>query len=168
MRFTYSLTLEDFRRGLKVFREIRSGRRIALPSLVYQIFGAVIFGGGIVLWWQNPDDVVSSAAFCLIGAFFLLRPLISSWYTARLYRMQKLGAEVLLDVDDQRMLAERSDGQADSTWKWPILEKWGESPEVFVILPNSATFVTIPKRVLAPEQQDELRALLTAHIPRKN
>jgi hypothetical protein len=136
--------------------------------MIYRILSAVIIEGGIVLWWQNPDDVVSSVAFCLIGVFLLLRPFISSWYTARSYRMQKLGAEVLLDVDDQRMRAERSDGQADITWKWPILEKWGESPEVFVILPNSATFIIVPKRVLTPEQQDELRGLLTAHIPRKN
>ena len=39
------------------------------------------------------------------------------------------------------------------------------SATMFVLLPNKRQFIPLPKRAMTEQQQQELRALIAAHLP---
>ena len=55
-------------------------------------------------------------------------------------------------------------GMASSQASWKAYLRYVESKDTFLLYTSPACFVIVPKRVLQPEQVDELRRLLQAHV----
>ena len=70
--------------------------------------------------------------------------------------------EVHVHIDQTEYRSEKPE-ICESWMKWSSFTGWRESRNVFVFGRN-LNFVTIPKGVLTPEQQNELRLLLQSHL----
>jgi hypothetical protein len=95
----------------------------------------------------------------------IICPLTYKWKIRRFFRDQKLPVERTLQAQDSGISIVRTDGAAESRLSWSVLDKAVESDGAFILIPNLRTFIPVPKRVMTPEQQDEFRALVAAHVP---
>lgn len=55
-------------------------------------------------------------------------------------------------------------GMASSQVSWKALLRYAESSDTFLLYTSPACFAIVPKRVLQPEQVNELRRLLQTHV----
>jgi YcxB-like protein len=171
MRFTYSITPEDYRRGNRIMclHTLPERRR----NHIFNTWAAPAFAvgalvAGIGLLFQSGSATGPPLACFAFSAVMVWVRVSYPLKLKRYYKQQKLGSQLEVQADAEAIHLQRQDGLAETRYSWPLFDGWFESGEQFTLFPNQRTFIPVPKRVLAPEQQNELRALLTAHIPRKN
>lgn len=63
------------------------------------------------------------------------------------------------------LVIKRVNREADTRYGWSAIERSLDSKRLIVLLPNKVQFIPIPKRTMSAEQQQDLRALIAAHVP---
>ncbi len=64
-------------------------------------------------------------------------------------------------------VSEKSSMGSNSSYPWTVCSHWRESKKVIVILLQSGIYFLFPKACLSTAQQNELRGILTAALPKK-
>ena len=62
-----------------------------------------------------------------------------------------------MDVDETGISGQWNDGNASYQFKWSAFESSLDLPDAFLFLPNSASFVRIPKESLNGDEQREIK-----------
>ena len=63
----------------------------------------------------------------------------------------------LMDVDESGIIGQWADGNASYQYKWSAFERFIDLPDAFLFLPNSVSFVRIPKVSLSVEDQQDIK-----------
>jgi hypothetical protein len=134
---------------------------LALPIAIWKLVHA----------WNAPGDHGTSVGFWAGGAAFFLYlmfyPLLFRRKMKTLYKQQELHREWLIEVSDAGIHSTIS-GLSDSRLEWAYFNCFVETPEIFVMIKKlRPVFISLPKRVLTPAEQDELRSLLGAHLAKE-
>jgi hypothetical protein len=64
-------------------------------------------------------------------------------------------------------ISEKSSMGSNASRPWTVCSRWRESKRVIVLMTQSGIFYMFPKACLSTAQQDELRSVLAAHLPKK-
>jgi hypothetical protein len=128
--------------------------------------------------WQHPEDQYAAQspffflftilpfeilAFCYVLFLNLFIP----YRLHRVYRkdMSQKG-EMTVQLSPKGVTEKSSDG-ANVYFPWTHCDRWRESQRVFVLIVQSGVYFIFPKACLSAAQQDELRGILIAALPKK-
>ena len=177
MEIRFTLTMDDYREGNRLWHLNSTLRR----KINYYLFvrfgywiGTPLFCVALILFFANlfapPHQMGAAASGVMaaagwVGLICIVSPFIYRRTVARSFREQKLTTERILTADDSGIHVARTDGAMESRMGWTAFDKAIESDSIFALFPNLRTFVPVPKRAMTSEQQQELRALLAAHVP---
>jgi hypothetical protein len=109
--------------------------------------------------------ILVPGALCF--GFLLMFKVVAPLKIRRLYRsdMSQRGENVV-EVGPEGVSAKSSAGWSSSC-AWSVCSNWRESKEVFVLITQSGGYFTFSKACLTTEQQNELRGILVAALPKK-
>jgi YcxB-like protein len=172
----YTLTLEDYSAGNQLL-QLQTTLRRRITYYLFARFGLAIgipiFCAAIILFFVNllsPSHRFGAAtsgltaAVAWVGAVCIMSPYIYRRKVARYFREHQLPVERILTANDSGVSIARTDGAAETRTNWSMFDKSVESSNLFTLFPNLRQFVPIPKRAMTPEQQQEFRALVAAHV----
>jgi hypothetical protein len=171
------MTLEDFVEGNTVFQLHRDrGTRLRYKLFVQYayVLGPIVMIVGLSLLFASLRSgseiligamLIVGSAFVGCGVNWLLIPRSRRRKLARIFRERKEPVECVLTADELGIVSVRTDRAAESRISWSMFENVVEMQNNFVAMLEQRIFFPIPKRAMTPEQQQELRALLAAHIP---
>lgn len=151
-----------------------------LTVIGYFVFFAsgMVILGSFVLVKLNPGDSVAHGN--LIVASFNLFPfgsiavlwtlyyrLYIPMYMRNKYRKNLNNIGEWTEVIDANGVSELSSAGSSIRHPWTVCSYWRESKAVFILVLQSRIYFTYPKACLSTGRQEELRAILAAHLPKK-
>jgi len=157
MRFQCRYEVGDYIEGYKQYAA-RSSRRwltrlcwtLMVICLLIAVFGSV-----------GPSGNVKTALpmFLLTGFWFYYATTIWKKAGRRSFSERpELAQEFIVDVDDSGIAF---DGPISKMrWTWAAFIKFAEADKLFLAYLSPCAFVILPKRLLVPEGNDQLRELL--------
>jgi hypothetical protein len=173
----YTLAFEDYaeanrllllnttlRRKVSYYLFVRFGLWYGIPLLGLAAAGflVILYAPGYAMN-ELVGSAVAIAAWA--GAIGIISQVAYRMKLKRLYKEQKLAREISLRADEGGVFVARIDGTSETRFAWPAFDKAVESEQAFVLFPSLRMFLPVPKRAMTPEQQQEFRALLAAHLP---
>jgi hypothetical protein len=126
----------------------------------------------------NPQDLIathnfSTTLFNLLPCELVLFVLILNFNFYVPFRLRKKYRKDVnrrgetVQILSPEGISEESPAGSSLSHPWSVCGHWRESQGVFVLVLQSGIYFTYPKACLAQAQQDELRSILTAHLPKK-
>jgi hypothetical protein len=107
---------------------------------------------------------IGSLAFGFLMTTFM-RFLLLPWRYSTLYRQNPFFyREIEVSIADDGIAF--ASPKTSSRWQWPDFTGFKESRALFLLCPSKSYSIILPKRILAMEQQDEIRKLLTGKLRR--
>jgi hypothetical protein len=157
---TYAISETEFVEAQKIWcsRELKK-----LPGR-WLIQSVSILFGGFIGW-----SLTYLPRWLVVGlcGSLLAQVLVSVWRKKAIRHYQySLNADRFREVEvqiDESGYRDQKPGVCSGWIGWNDFTGWRESDNVFV-LGRNLSFVTVPKRALAPEEQQELRELLNARF----
>jgi hypothetical protein len=99
--------------------------------------------------------------------------LLGFWWIYLPYRMRRRyrndpsqQGEAVVQLSPEGV-SEKSSMGSNSSRAWTVCSHWRESKRVIVLMTQSGIFYMFPKSCLSEEQQNELRGILNAALPKK-
>ena len=165
MIVNFQFTLDDYRKAFRAhYRKGASALMRWVLRLVLMIGVLFLLTGVLfVITGQRALNVVLPPF--LFGAFW-------SWIgTGKIYQLSARNQFAKNPALREPRRVEFSDGGvntdagiASSQVSWKAYVRYVESTDTFLVYTSPACFVIVPKRVLQPEQENELRRLFQTHI----
>ncbi len=112
----------------------------------------------------HESEMSGFVAWCL--ALLLVRVYDSYRFRTAYRQTLDLWGETFVKLGPDG-ISERDSIGSNSHYPWIVCARWRESRRVFVLIPNSYTYLIFTKACLSAAQQDELRSILAAHLPKK-
>jgi hypothetical protein len=69
-----------------------------------------------------------------------------------------------MEISESGISGQWADGSASYQYKWSAFERFMDLPDAFLFLPNSVSFVRIPKDSLTPDEQQTIHGWAQVHI----
>lgn len=162
MNLHFTLTQDEYLKAQDVFaRNSGFASRTAVYGL--PIIGMLLIGASVLNLWNSPHSWVPSV-FCIFWGMFLL-----FWRRLALARTfaKAKGLQQAFDVEISDQGIELSNLSGKTLSRWPAVEKFVESDELFVLFCGQRTFHAIPKRAFAADDAARFRELLHQKLPIK-
>lgn len=158
LSLNYRITQEDFVAAQRAHqRRNASGKaQYAIGMFLMCMFiGMAIFSIIFTprIWLNYTLPLVLAAAYLYLYFFA---------HRMAYRRNAALFSDIALDIADEGVHIVTP--HSESTVPWSRYRSWIESDKVFLLYMGERTFNIIPKRVLTPETQGELRELLQQHL----
>jgi hypothetical protein len=128
------------------------------------LMGAFLIGMGVLVLFLGRDQVPWAFLVFVIGVVALSAPVRLRSSIRRQFRLGGLDQEIAMSLGSDGISIKRVSRDAESHYGWSAIEKRFESQHLITLLPNKVQFIPIPKRVLSPEQYEELRALFAEYV----
>jgi hypothetical protein len=156
-----TITFEQYRATLEAMRK-PAERRFGKTQW-YRIALIVIFSFSLTIAIKTPSTQKSSLA----GFIILILLLSALWLWAK-FRTQSCLKQTYdaqekqlngqhMDIDESGIVGQWADGTASYQYKWSAFERFIDLPDAFLFLPNSVSFVRIPKGSLSSDEQQDIR-----------
>lgn len=161
MRIESQITFEQYRAALEAMKT-PADRRFGTPKWLSVVF-IVIFSFSLVILLKLPstsDDTVTGFIILAVVLFS-----IHAWckyrvksYLRRTYNAQEkqLNGQQM-EISEAGISGEWANGDLTYDYKWSAFERCIDLPDAFLFLPNSVSFVRIPKDSLSAEEQQHIR-----------
>jgi hypothetical protein len=174
---TYTLAEDEFYEAMIEVMRIREpgqfrkrSRQIAELSLLALLvpFTVVYFWLKIGnLTWISPGTLVALICYELWLAYILCGAITfrgSKKAIHKLFQRAVFGqTNVHLQIDESGW-HDYTPGTSTSSVKWGGFSNWVETDRMFIVLQRATGFNMVPKRVLAPEQLNQLRQLVGTRV----
>jgi hypothetical protein len=164
MEFTTTISEQDYVAGHRLAQ--KSVLMAALLVWLYVLLAWLLceFVIGLVIEPKGLCTVYDGLAVLgLIGLLWIYLP----YSVRRRYgKDPSQWGENVVRLGPQGVSEESSTGTSASR-TWSVCSHWRESERVFVLRTQSGIYFTFPKACLNVGQQEELRSILAAHLPKK-
>jgi hypothetical protein len=168
VRITYTVNLQDFIEGQRLFRRtiLPFTRRLARQGMMF--FGAFLLAAAIFLGvsGQRRGDAPSIFAAALSGAALVaLYAFYPDYLARRKFRTDgRVRREMTVEFSAEGVRAESSGIESFSAWK--KFEGYAESSRVFLLFLSARHFLLFPKRAFPAAEIAPFRELLLKSVPR--
>ena len=167
MEIRYTLTLDEFKEAYSLMLRNASFRhRFCYWQFTWlgPVLGIWILAMMLILLFSKDPNWPMLLILAIIGIVSLAAPLRYRRSLRRSFRLQKLDAELMLNLDSSGIDARRIGKDMDSHYGWTAMEGLRESKNLYVLFPSRLLFIPIPKRALPPDREPEIRALFESHF----
>lgn len=168
MRITYTVNLDDFIEGQRLFRRtiLPVYRRLGRQAMMF--FGAALVAAAIflVISGQRSGAFPTIFAAGVSGAALLtLYALYPDFMARRRFRTDgRIRREMTVDFSAEGVRAESAGIESYSAWK--KFDGYAESSRVFLLFLSPRHFLLFPKRVFPAADIGPFRELLHNSVPR--
>jgi len=167
MTATFHYTSDDYRNAFRTHLQIGVRPYVRWLRRGFIPLGVLIclMGGFLLLAGASRDMIVWVCL--LIGVLLLWTGMGCSYRRAAKAQFEKTRLareEYRLEVNDSGLKIDCGIASGETNWK--AYTRYVESNDTFLLYTSPALFVIIPKRVLQPEQIDEIRNLLKNNVSR--
>jgi hypothetical protein len=155
-----SITFEQYSAALEAMRkpsDKRFGRSQWLKVAVIIILSFSIFITLIPDTQRSPLIVLISVILLYILLSLWMRFRTKSCLKQAYMAQEKQLQGQRMDVDESGIIGQWADGNASYQYKWSAFERFIDLPDAFLFLPNSVSFVRIPKASLSVEEQQDIK-----------
>ena len=150
---------EDYRRAAFLHLRPRPVFGVAgILILALAAFGAVHKICSADTW--NPSMFVPLGSLVFLAVYFFA---VIPWRATRQFKQNRFLAHVAEFRIDAAGLRSQSD-LGSMEIPWDHLHKWKESPRLILLYPTDATYLIFPRRLFAPAEWEEFRALTAQHL----
>jgi hypothetical protein len=170
MSCDYISTFEDYKKAQKLYLRYRNNARMRLLAWMYGLPIATVC---LALLTWHLSSTSSTSGFSLLGWLTLccfgatvqvvvLRP----WNLRRCYnKMRRIAGmneqtPTRFDFDDNGVIS-GVPNRSEVRFFWNAIQDFAEDEHVALLFISKKRFLFIPKRVMAAEQWDQLRSLIT-------
>jgi hypothetical protein len=164
MEFTTTVSERDF---IAAYRLIHKSIFISAWLILLSVFLVWDLFECMVQFFVAPRNAFNDfwilVNVCLLGLIWIYLP----YRVRRRYRKDPGQRGEMAVQLGQEGVSERSSLGPNLYYPWSACARWNESSRVFVILTRSGVYFTFPKTCLSAAQQDELRGILAASVPKK-
>jgi hypothetical protein len=165
MHIEYQISEDDFISTAKL--AIRKRSRYAFVRVyIIRVFGAILIASALVLYILSRQ-IATVWPIALWGLLVLCAPILWTYQFHKQYRkMPMLHGRRSLDIDETG--THFITPEVDSRISWESFIHFAENDDSFVLFQQgSRIFIPIPKRELTTTQIEELRTILSTHLPSK-
>lgn len=168
MRITYTVNLEDYIEGQRLFRRtiLPMYRRVGRQAMMF--FGAALVAAAIFLAispQRRANFPMIFAAGVSGGALLALYALYPDFMAKRRFRTDgRVRREMRVDFSAEGVRAESAGIESYSAWR--KFEGYAESSGVFLLFLSPRHFLLFPKRVFPAAETGPFRELLQNSVPR--
>jgi YcxB-like protein len=126
-------------------------------------FFITVFSFSLVIAIKTPSTQESAlAGFILLVLLFSVLWLWAKLRTRSCLKQAYEAQEKQLngqqmEISESGIVGQWADGRVSYQYKWSAFERFIDLPDAFLFLPNSASFVRIPKEFLSSEDQRDIR-----------
>jgi hypothetical protein len=170
MRLTYTLSFDEYRCANLLWLKYGRGKPVfqaLLTTWLGPAIGGVFWAAGIYLLLAAPAYRAAAVAMFGIGGAAFSLPISHRHTHRRLYKLQDLAnRELTAEIAEDGIHLTRSDGKVDTRYDWSAFSCYADDSVLLVLFPGRLTFVTLPLRVLSPEELAEVRRLVETHVKR--
>ncbi len=162
MRFQCKYEAEDYVQGYKTYAR-RGPRKWASRLLWAMAIAGVALG---ILGSIGPKGSIGPAVPLFLISAYLFYSASTVWSRAgrRAFSGRpELAQEYTVDIDDAGVAFNGSISRMQ--WRWAAFVKFIEAEKLFLAFLSPCAFVILPKRLLATDQSDEIRRLLSRKLP---
>jgi hypothetical protein len=135
-----------------------------------RVFFIAVFSFSLAIAIKTP----STQGSALVGFILLVLLLSALWLWAKFrtrsclkqaYKAQEkqLNGQQM-EISESGISGQWADGSASYQYKWSAFERFMDLPDAFLFLPNSVSFVRIPKDSLTPDEQQTIHGWAQVHI----
>lgn len=168
MRITYTVNLNDFIEGQRLFRRtvLPLYRRLGRQAMMF--FGAALVAAAIFLAFSNQKQSAAPTIFLtgLSGAALIA---IYAYYPDFMAKQKfrtdgRIRREMTVDFSAEGLRAESAGIESFSAWN--KFEGYAESSRVFLLFLSRRQFLLFPKRAFPAPEIGPFRELLQKSVPR--
>jgi len=138
------------------FRAWRYHTRIRTVIII-----AVLVFAALVVWFATRNLIVPA----IVALYIAVRPLYMRFRLKRFWeRTPSVNRESITFELDEKGFHSRDDEGRPCVTHWDKFMKYRESKGYFLLYFSPVLYLSLPKRVMTPEDQEAIRALLTKNI----
>jgi hypothetical protein len=164
MEVTYQLVQRDFFDSLVAFRNRSALRKWGLRIIGFSTLGLAAIGLLMLAMYPNAQYLSTYGPILFIAGLWVLMLWGGPWWAARMqFRKQPSVQGPITATLSEKGVSWKWDG-GSSEVEWKTFHRWQECKTQFLLFTSPVMFNMIPKRVLSPEQESEVRNLLTEHV----
>jgi hypothetical protein len=164
MDFTTTISERDFVAGHRLAH--KSVLMIVVSVWMYLLIAWIVYNFAHGLLMQPKGPYVISDDFMALGLILLWWVYVPYRVRSRYRKDPSQQGENVVRLGPEGVSEESSTGST-SYRAWAVCSHWRESKRVIVLMTQSGIFYMFPKACLSTEQQNELRGILTAALPKK-
>ncbi|MGO9317505.1 MAG: hypothetical protein ACLPXT_04030 [Terracidiphilus sp.] len=178
MEFTTRITEQDY---LMAYRLRTKSTSTTICFIIIYAFAALVamrIISAFVVKYQNPQDLSAAQDFVAISInlmpILILTFFLTLFYYVfipfnlrKKYRKTVHYREGIVQKLSTEGISETTSVGSFVSYSWSFCDYWRESRAVFVLILQSGIYFTYPKACLSAEQQNELRVILAAALPKK-
>lgn|ERR1041385_1659427 len=157
MQIEYQLTHRDFKEAFAAHRNRTPAKKWTIRILIILVLGIWAF----LLWGSLlAHNTKEMMPFFVMAVLWIIFMMVFRWWSIRrqFLKQPRVQGPLTLVLDSTGAQWRWNGGSANCSWKNYIRLVEGKSQILFYTSPASFSF--LPKRVLTPEQLNELRTLL--------
>lgn len=164
MEFTTRISERDYVAGHRLAQKSAFMTILSVWMYLLLAWSVYVFVIGLIMAPKSPHVVSDGLiALGLFGLWWVYLP----YRERRRYRNDpSQHGENVVRLGPEGVSEESSTGSTSSR-AWTVCSHWSESKRVIVLKTKSGIFYMFPKVCLSTEQQNELRGILTAALPKK-
>ena len=164
MEFTTKISEQDYIAGYRLAHKSVLMTMLSVWIYVLLAWFLSLFVIGLINEPKNSSTCFNGLmVLCLLGFLWFYLP----HRARRRYRKDpSQQGEAVVQLSPEGV-SEKSSMGSNSSRAWTVCSHWRESKRVIVLMTQSGIFYMFPKACLSAEQQDELRGILAAALPKK-
>jgi len=135
------------------------------------VFFIVVLSFALLIAIKTPATQNSA-----LGGFILLALLLSAFWLWAKFRTRSCLKQVYkaqekqlngqrMEINESGIVGQWADGSVSYQYKWAAFERLIDLSDAFLFLPNSVSFVRIPKESLSSEEQQEVKRWGKIEVP---
>jgi hypothetical protein len=156
-----TISFEQYKASLDALRK-PAERRYGKTKWL-RIFFITFFSFSLFIAIKTPSTQQSSLlGFILLVLFFSAIWLWAKFRTQSCLKQAYTAQEKQfngqhMDINESGIVGQWADGAVIYQYKWSAFERFIDLPDAILFLPNSVSFVRIPKEALSSEEQHEIK-----------
>lgn len=161
----FQFTLDDYRNAFRAHYKKGASALTRWMMKLLLVVGVIFFLLGILLLWDGqraPNVVFFPFLIGVVWIWFGLGQTYMLSAKKQFVKAPALREPRTIELNDEGVTTDA--GIASSQVSWKAYLRFVESKDNFLLYSSPACFNIVPKRVLQPEQVNELRQLLQAHV----
>jgi hypothetical protein len=159
LRIVATISFEQFNEAILAMRKKyqQQNKKTQRANIVFTVVASLALAIAVR---TSSAEVIGFSVVLII--FFVVLWIWSKWRAGRClkqtYEVQRkqLNGQVM-DIEESGISGQWEDGNASYQYKWLAFEGFLDLPNEFLLLPNSVSFVRIPKEFLSPDEQQIIK-----------
>ena len=174
MRLTYTLTIDDYKAGIRLHKQQKLARRVHffIYDVVFPALAILSLLGTIAAYLLGQSDLVDNLIVpnIVLVSISILVPLLRAYRVRKSYKQLfppgRLDRNWLIDIDGERIISSVP-GVAESSIPWSGIYAFAHDDKIASLYISEDQYISIPAAAFTPDQRAELNELIARNVVKR-